>query len=258
MAALQEVQASAQQHAKRMALAPRDAASVEKVGRMEGCDGSGAAKSSGDSSGNSLTGGGRTQIQCPAAFWQAPNLSLSVLGGAFRDWDFGVPVAQAFFLPDYVSPLFAQYLGLAAQVEVGVVASILPPTLDPRIAAVEDDFPSIQAFAHTAEPPGCPGTGASSSMDSIARVEPFLEHSVVEPGVSFGLGCPEILVHSLNQSGSSCWVGCTKRRSCLKSLSNPAPVKAKQVTFAYSVDFWFPGPLQFSFEGFGIASQQSC
>ena len=168
------------------------------------------------------------------------------MGGAFQDWDFGVPVAQGFFLPDYVSPLFAQYLGLAAQVEVGVVASILPPTLDPRIAAVEDDFPSIQAFAHTVEPPGCPGTGASSSMDCIARVEPFLEHSVVEPGVSCGLGCPEILVQSLNQSGSSCWVGCTKRRSCLKSLSNPAPVKAKQVTFAYSVDFWFPGPLQFS------------
>ena len=160
------------------------------------------------------------------------------MGGAFQDWDFGVPVAQGFFLPDYVSPLFAQYLGLAAQVEVGLVASILPPTLDPRIAAVEDDFPSIQAFAHTVEPPGCPGTGASSSMDSIARVEPFLEHSVVEPGVSCGLGCPEILVQSLNQSGSSCWVG--------KSLSNPAPVKAKQVTFAYSVDFWFPGPLQFS------------
>ena len=171
---------------------------------------------------------------------------------------------QAMEQDDFVSPLFAEFLGMCFAVSPGYPVDFLPCTLDPRFedddglrslqrplsthVRIDDDLSPPTTFARAVEPPGCLGTGASSHMDSLARVEPFPVHSVVEPGVCSGPGCSEITVQSMKPGDSAWRVGCTVGRSCLKPLSSCAKVKAKKVSFAFAVDFWFPGPSQLTLQ----------
>ena len=181
-------------------------------------------------------------------------MSQKGLGGAFNVSGDFVPTLPVTQYRDFVSVLFAQYLGVSMQLQASLEVSFLCTQLDPRITRQVPDGVGAQA---SEQPISGLRTGASDTMYNAAP-EPC---GIPELGSSTVCAAPP----SAGMSSTDMWscervhrctgelvshaspqpFGRSPLKSCLKTAAHrPAMFSASQpprrVSFNFAVSFWFP------------------